>query len=308
MPTVLNPYFMRKLFFFFLFSGLSFLQAQELNCNVQIITPKLQTADPKIFQTLKNSIREFMSNRKWTGDSYTNQEKIECSILINITKELGIDRFTAQVTIQSNRPVFNSSYQSLLLNYVDKDFEFGYTEFQPLDYNDNTGTNNLTSFLAYYAYIILGIDYDTYSLKGGTPYFLKAQSVVNNAQNYSESGWRSNEKTIRNRYWLVENFLSGKYDEVRQAFYKYHLNGMDKMYEDMPGARKVITQCLSTFDKINSDYPNSFLVQLFFNAKAEELVGIYSQATPSEKATAVQLCSKLDATNAVKYQGILKVN
>jgi hypothetical protein len=280
--------------------------AQELNCKVQVITAQLQTADPKIFQTLQKSVFEFMNNRKWTTDSYRSEERIECSMLINVTQELASDKFAAQITITSNRPVFNSSYQTTMFNWVDKDFQFQYAEYQTLEYNENTFVSNLTSVLAYYAYALIGLDYNSFGMKGGNPYFQKAQTIVNNAQVAVEPGWKSYDG-IRNRYWLIDNLLTNaNLESIHTVLYRYHREGLDNMYENAEGSRKVITECLQLLNKMNEESPNSMIMQLFFLAKSDELVGIYSKAIPTEKATAVQLLVKLDATNAGKYQNILK--
>jgi len=284
-------------------------QAQELNCQVQVITPKLQTADPKIFKTLETSIYDFMNSRKWTSDIFEPEERIECSILINITEELSIDKFKAQVSIQSSRSVHNSSYNSVVINHVDKDWVFQYAEYQPLEFNENVFISNLTSMLAFYAYFIIGMDYDTYSLKGGTPYFTKAQAIVNsippNLGKDEAPGWKPFDGN-RNRYWIVENLLKSRYEPFRSVAYKYHLQGLDMMYENPKVARQVITSALKTLKEPVEENPNAMIVQLFFNAKAEELVNIYSGASPPEKAAIVQLLNQLDPTNKQKYQQIMK--
>ena len=295
---------MRKLFLI-LFSFISTIaNAQELNCSVQVITPQLQTADPKIFDDMKKTITEFMNNRKWTGDTYSQNERIECTFLISITKELSADKYQAQVTIQSNRPVFNSSYNSTLFNWVDKDWTIEYAQYQTLEFNENAVTSELSSLLAYYAYIIIGLDYDSFSPKGGTPYFTKAQNIVNLNSNSVTKGWKAME--LRNRYWLVENFMNTKYDNGRTAFYKYHREGMDKMYDDIENGRKAILTSFALIDKMNQDNPNSMFIQIFFKAKVDEIVNIFSQASPIEKTQVINLVSKMDAANSSKYQKILK--
>jgi hypothetical protein len=281
--------------------------SQELNCTVKVITAQLQTADPKIFQTLQKSIYEFMNNRKWTSEIYAPNERIECSMLINVTQEISSDKFSAQLTVQSNRPVFNSSFNSTLLKWVDKDFQFQYAEYQPLEFNENTLLSNLTSILAYYAYTIIGLDNDSFAPSGGTPYFQKAQTIVNAAQSAPENGWKSYDGT-RNRYWLINNLLNSKLDNARTVLYKYHRDGMDKMYENADVSRKPITECLNLLTEMNEDVPNSMILQVFMQGKQEELMGIYSKATPQEKTTAVQLLSKLDPSNSSKYQLIMSSN
>lgn len=295
---------MRKLFVILFSFIATFTSAQELNCSVQVITPQLQNAERTIFDNMQKTITEFMNNRKWTSDTYSQSERIECSFLITITKELGADKYQAQATIQSNRPVFNSGYNSTLFNWVDKEWTIEYAQYQNLDFNENAVTSELSSLLAYYAYIIIGLDYDSFSPKGGTPYFAKAQNIVNLNSNAVTKGWKATE--LRNKYWLVENLMNTKYDNGRTAIYKYHREGMDKMYEDIENSRKSILTSFSLLDKMNQDNPNSMFIQLFFTAKVDEIVNVFSQAPPIEKTQAINLVSKMDVANSSKYQKILK--
>ncbi|MEP7128483.1 MAG: DUF4835 family protein [Chitinophagales bacterium] len=296
-----------SLFVFIFLCCSAFCRAQELNCTVKVITAQLQTADPKIFQTLQKSIYEFMNNRKWTNDNFSATERIECSILINITQEISSDKFGAQISVQSNRPIYSAGYNSTLLKWVDKDFQIQYTEYQPLEFNENNYLSNLTSVLAYYAYTIIGFDYDSFSPSAGTPYYQKAQSIVNAAQSSSEPGWKSYE-SLRNRYWLITNLLDTKFADVREVLYKYHREGLDKMFENTDQGRKAIDDCLNLLSKTGDNAPNSMIMQVLLQAKSDELVNIYSKATPQEKANAVQVLSKLDASNSSKYQAIMKSN
>lgn len=279
--------------------------AQELRCDVQVITPGLQLADPAIFRTLEASIAEFINTRKWTDDNLQPTEKIECKIIISITEELTVDRFRANATIQSSRPVFNSDYKSIVFNFNDKDWEFQYTQFQPIEFQDNIFLNNLSSLLAYYAYIMIGLDYETFAEKGGNPYILKAQNIVTLAQNTSERGWKSFEG-LRNRYWLTENLMNPRFSNFRSAFYNYHMNGLDRMYENRTLGTQTITQCLEILSTVNQTNPNSMLMQLFFNAKSEELQNIYRDIPKNEKINAINLLSRLDAPNSEKYQKLLR--
>ena len=303
--TLLFQNFMRKLLLVLSILISSFTNAQELNCSVQVITPQLQTADPKIFDDMKKTITEFMNNRKWTGDTYSQNERIECTFLISITKELSSDKYQAQLTIQSNRPVFNSSYNSPLFNWVDKDLVIEYAQYQTLEFNENAVTSELSSLLSYYAYIIIGLDYDSFSPKGGTAFFAKAQNIVNLNSNSANKGWKA-VNGLHNRYWLIENLMNTKYDNGRTAFYKYHREGMDKMYDDIENGRKAITSSFGLLDKLNQDNPNSMYIQVFFKAKVDEIVNIFSQATPTEKTQVINLVSKMDAANSSKYQKIMK--
>jgi hypothetical protein len=283
--------------------------AQELNCQVRVIAPNVQTTDPKVFETLQQSVSEFLNNRKWTGGVYKPEERIECSMLITISQELSTDKFSAQLTIQSNRPVLNSSYNSPVLYLVDKDFAFQYAQYQPLEFNENQYQDNLTAVLAFYAYIIIGLDENTFAPKGGGLEFQKANSIVTAAQSFAAAGpgWKAYDGT-RNRYWLVNNLTNTKIDYIHEVFYKYHRNGLDKMYENSNDARRPILEALNIMSQLKEDAPNAMITQVFFQTKGDELVNIFSKATPQEKSQAVQICSQLDASNSPKYQQILKSN
>lgn len=295
------------LFLFILFSPAAY--SQELNCKVDITSAKLQTTEAKIFQTLKTAIYEFMNNRKWTNDAFKPEEKIECSLFINVTEELSTNVFRAQVNIQSSRPVFNSDYNSVLLNHVDKDWVFAYSEYQPLDFNENDFLSNLTSMLSYYAYVIIGLDYDSYSLNGGTPYFQKAQTIVNtipsNLTSDAAPGWKPFDND-KNRYWIVDNLLNARYNPIRESVYLYHRQGLDAMYEDAKNGRQVTLNCLRKVGEVAEEYPNAIIIKLFFNAKSEELINIFAGAPPNEKTNAVQLLYRADPTNSEKYAKIMK--
>ncbi|MCS6916487.1 MAG: DUF4835 family protein [Chitinophagales bacterium] len=284
-------------------------EAQELNCNVKVLAPNLQATDPKVFETLEQSISEFLNNRRWTNDQFLPKERIDCSMLISITQEISSDRFAAQVTIQSSRPVYHSSYNSPLLYLVDKDFQFQYAQYQPLEYVENQFTSSLVAFLAYYAYVIIGLDYDSFSPKGGNPYFQRASQIVAMAQsaNAAGPGWKSFEGT-RNRFWLINNLTNPKLDYIHDMLYSYHRQGLDQMYEQTDKGRKAILDALTRFAKIRDDEPTAMFTQVFCQTKGEELVNIFSKGLPQEKSQAVQLLVSLDPSNAARYQQIMKAN
>lgn len=291
--------------FVWLFFGYQTAQAQELQCQVSVLTPGIQIADPAIFSTLETAMFEFINNRKWTDDNFNPDEKIECTLILSITEELGNDRYRGNATIQSSRPVYNSDYQTLLFNFNDRDWEFSYVQFQPIEFQDNIFLNNLSALLAYYAYAVIGFDYESFAERGGNPYFLKAQNIVTLAQNTSEKGWKSFEN-LRNRYWLIENLLNPRFKNFRSAFYNYHLNGLDRMYENRDLATETITSTLQILNSINQQNPNSMIIQLFFNAKSQELQNIFSDVPKAQKTTAVNLLMRMDAGNADEYQKLLK--
>lgn len=281
-----------------------FSSAQELNCNVQVVAPTLQNSnDKKILATLQQSVFEFMNNRKWTNDVFQAGERIECSIVISVTEKPSVDEFKGTIQVQARRPVYKSSYNSLILNILDKNFAFKYVEYQPLEFSESSFMSNLTSVLAFYSYIIIGTDYDSFSLEGGSPYFQKAQTIVSNAQSTSERGWRSFEDN-QNRYWIVENILTSLFKPMRECMYKYHRLGFDVMAEDLPSGRAAVLNALTLLKKVHEMKPSSYSMQLFFLAKADEIVNLFSQAEPAEKTKVVELVNMLDPANNIKYAKI----
>jgi hypothetical protein len=274
---------------------------------VQITTQQISGTDKRIYDLMKTQIYEFMNNRKWTNETFRNEERIDCSILINITERLATDEFNATFQIQSRRPVFESSYNSVLLNFIDNDFHFKYTEGQQLDYSETTYLSNLTSILAFYANMVIGLDYDSFSLDGGTPYFQKALAIANNAQGSGEKGWKAFDGD-RNRYWMVNNILDAPFVLLRKCIYTYHRKGLDIMYQDTNAGRAVILESIESLSKVHSIKPLSFSLQLFFNAKSDEIVNIFSAGKPEEKTRLLDVLSIIDPTNNNKYQKILNKN
>ncbi|MEX1188229.1 MAG: DUF4835 family protein [Bacteroidia bacterium] len=279
--------------------------AQELNCQVSVLAPGIQLSDKRVFTTLETTIREFMSNKKWTSDQFLRDEKIECNLTFNITKYSQSEQsFEGTLQIQSRRPVFNSNYGSILLNFIDKDISFRYLEYQPIEFADNAYISGLASLLGYYAYVIIAMDYDSFSLEGGGPYWQKAQQVVQNAITDPAKGWKGTDIPPRNRFWLVENYLNPIYKPLREANYLFHRKGMDNMYDKMELGRTSIIESLQKIQIVNKQRPSSYNVQLWFNAKADELINIFKQSSPAEKVAVMQLLGELDATNNNKYKQI----
>ena len=278
--------------------------AQELNCSVQVITPQASNStDKKILQTLQQSIFEFMNNRKWTNDVFQQDERIECSLVITITDKSS-DVFKGDLQIQARRPVYKSSFNSLLVNIRDKNLEFKYVEYQPLEYVENTFTYNLTSILSFYAYVIIGTDYDSFSLEGGTPYYQKAQTIVSNAQSSSnEKGWKYNEDD-HNRYWIVENILNSTYKPLRECIYKYHRMGFDQMSQDLVSGRAAVLSSLELLKNVFESKPGNYSLTLFFLAKSDEIVNLFTPAEPEEKTKVLALVNEIDPANATKYNKI----
>ncbi len=281
--------------------------AQELEVNVTMNTPKLQTADPKVFETLRQTIQEFMNNQKWTDDEYEQEERIKLSLIMTITVEVDANTFGAELLLQSTRPVFGSTYETPVFKHLDKNITFSYQQYQPLEYSQTSYINELSSILAFYANVVIGMDYDSFSPFGGDIYFEKAQDIINQVPpNIASSvkGWRSVDGN-RNRYWLIENLLTPRVRPFRQAFYDYHRQGLDMMHENPTTGRAVMTQALSTLLKVNQSYPASMIMQVFANTKSDEIIEIYKGAFPDEKSEIIKVMVKVDPSRASNYrQGI----
>ncbi|MEO5641878.1 MAG: DUF4835 family protein [Bacteroidia bacterium] len=297
----MKRFFLAPLFLVFFIGKIS---AQELNCQVQVVSPQIQgTNEKRIFENLQKSIFEFMNNTKWTNDVFSVEERINCNLVMNIT-EKSSDQYKATLSVISQRPVYKSGYQQCnLINYNDPDIQFTYIEFQPLDFSMSNHISNLTSILAYYSYVILALDYDSYSLNGGTPYWQKAQTIVSNAQNAPEKGWKSAE-SLKNRYWMVDDMLSALYAPVRECMYKYHRLGFDVMYNDVNGGRAEVMEALLGLEKIHDVRPLSWPLQLFFNAKKDEIIKLFSGGLPEEKSKIVPVLQRIDPGNGIGYQRI----
>ena len=295
---------MFKYIFILIFCYSSAVIAQELNCQVNVASPQIQgTTEKQIFEQLQKAIFEFMNNTKWTKDNYTTSERIDCSILINITQKLGVDEYKATIQVQSRRPVFKSSYFSPAVNYIDENFTFKFQQFQQLEFNLNTYSTNLTSVLSFYAFIILANDYDTFSNLGGTEYFQKAQIIVANAQSSGEIGWKSQE-TNKNRYWIPENALQPVFIPIRECMYKYHRLGLDIMFDKPDEGRSEILKSMDLLVGVYKNRPATFIMELFFNAKADEIVNIFSKGLPDEKTKVVQTLTTVDPANTTKWYKI----
>ncbi len=278
--------------------------AQDLNARVQVIAPQIQNPNKTAFDALEVVIRDFLNNRKWSLDPIQVQERIDCNLVITITQWDGSSVYQAEAQIQSSRPVFGTSYTSPVLNITDREFGFSYSEGQPLDFSDQVFSTNLSSLLAFYAYVMVGMDYDTFSRFGGNPYYTRAQAVVGNAQNVSFAGWKAFE-SLKNRYWLVENLNSKVYSPIREVLYDYHRNGLDVMAGNPQRGRKEILATLGTLQKLDRQKQGAILNQVFFTAKADEYINILLKADPQDKANAFTRLSTLDPANAGKY-GVLK--
>ncbi len=280
------------------------LRSQEFMISVSVNAQQLEGTDIQIFQNLQSSINEFMNSTNWTNYSFKPQERIEGTIMINLTDRLGSDEYKGNMNIILRRPIYRTSYHSVLLNHVDRDFHIRYVDQQPLDYSDGTFTSNLTSMMAFYANVFLGLDADSYSKFGGTPYFEKAMAIVSTAQNAIEKGWKAYESQ-RNRYWLMENILNGAYRPLREFSYLYHRRGMDVMTENMELGRLAVTESIEMLQRANRQRPGLFLLQLILETKREEIVNIYSRANDMDKPRIVNILKEIDPANSSTYQRIM---
>lgn len=297
----------RKLIVLLLICLPALVSGQEFMCQVSVNAAQVEGSEKKVFQTLQTAVYEFINNRKWTNYVYRPEERIECSMLITITERVSSDQFKGRINVVLQRPVYKTSYNTNLLNLVDKDFDFKYVELEPLEYNDDVYTSNLTSMVVYYLYIMLGIDADTFTKLGGTPYYEKARGVVNAAQNSPERGWKSFESQ-KNRYWLVENLMNNTYSAYREGLYSYHRLGLDLMSENMDLGRSGINDCLENVQKVNREKTGLYITQVFIDAKNEEIINIYSQAAPMDKTKAINIMKEIDPANGSKYQQIMQTS
>jgi len=292
----------RLLSILFLFTALGGV-AQELNFKVIVNAEQIQTTDRAVFKDMERAFANFLNTRKWTNDSYKNYEKINGTLFLNITKMPSIGNFTANAQITSARPVYNTNYESVLFNFADREWEFEYIESLPLEYNDNTYINNLTSMLAFYAYIVLGMDYDSFSELGGTPYFQRALTVVNNAQSSNRPGWQALGSN-RNRYALIENLNNPQMVGLRKNTYRYHRQALDSFDKTPDQSRQVVLEVLKNVKTVWTIYPNAIFVISFFDTKSTELVNIFSDGNLSVRREAYDILNTLDPKRNI-YQKII---
>ena len=299
----------RKSWIWIVFLAATTAYGQELRCNVQIVSQQIQGTNKQVFQTLQNAIFEFMNNRVWTNHVFTMDERIECNLMFNITDQPSADEFKGTLTIQATRPVYNTNYKTTTLNFVDNDIHFRYVEFSPLEFDLNSHMSNLTSILAFYAYYIIGLDYDTFSLYGGTPFFGNAERIVLNAQNAPESGWDPmDDLAHKNRYWLVKDMLDPEYEALREFNYRYHRLGLDIMDEKVAEGRAEITSSLELLQKLFRSRPDPYmyLMRLVFDAKSDEFINVYTESYPEERTRAHTMLTEMDKSNTSKYKAILE--
>lgn len=305
---------MRKycLLFAFILGGLWSAQAQELNFTVKVNIQRLVTADPAVFNGLEQALREYVNSTKWTEDDFRQEERIKGNVLLTITGEAADDSqrpipnvYTAELAIQASRPLYGSSNETTLFNYIDREITFKYEQFQPLQFSKSTFNDNLSQVIAFYAHIILGMDYDSFSLNGGSDYFQAAQQIVSVAQSASAvkgRGWSSIEGNNRNRFWISENWQSPRMRPMRELQYVYHRLGLDQMSQDPAKGRSIIAKTLENARKSFDTYPNTIVMQLFLSSKSKEITEIFRVGAPAEKDQVADIMSRIDPTNANNYR------
>ncbi len=299
----------KSIFCFFIILASFFAQAQELNCEVTVRADGLTTSDPALIQSLEQEISKFMNDRVWTEDDYQADERIDCQLILAITEDAGNDLFKATASTSLSRPVFNSDYQTILYNVKDESWIFYFRQFNDMNFNENTFTSELTSLLAYYAYVFIGTYYDSFSPSGGTPYFIKAQTIVNNASNSTTNqskSWDAFGGGKMTRYNYIENILNNRYTGMRNAFYQYHRNGLDKMYDDDQAGLQGIIASLDDLEEVYKNSPNTMVMQSFFSAKTNELIKILQNASNTQKPKLLKKLSTIRPSEVSTFQQIMQ--
>lgn len=279
--------------------------SQEFLGNIQIQTQQVEGIDPSVFSNMETSIFEFMNNRVWSSYNFKIEERIEFTMVITISEVQGSDNFKGSMNLVLQRPIYGTDYNSVVINLVDNDIRFEFIPHQPMQYTDGTYTNNLTSILAYYAYLMLGLDFDTYSLDGGTQFYEKAMAVVTSAQNSNEKGWQAFEGP-RNRYQLIENILNPSYNDLRKLLYEYHLKGLDIMANDKIGGRAIIANSLKNLKAVNNKRSGLYFLQVLIEAKRAEIINVFTDASPSEKTDMINIMKEVDPANGTRYEAVNK--
>lgn len=293
---------MKKIASFILLFLVGITNAQQLNCSVQVNSDKIASTNNQIFKNLEKSISEFVNKTDWTGENLEQNEKINCSMVI-ILNSYDSNQFSATIQVESSRPIFNSTYSSPVFNYNDKDFSFRYVEFENLLFNPANFDSNLVSVLAYYSYMILGFDADTYAKYGGKPWFDVAQQIMSVAQQSGYKGWSQSDGN-QNRFFLINDILSGTYDAYRDAMYQYHREGLDNMTKDLKSSKEKIIESISTLSSIYKIRSNAFLIRVFFDAKGDEIVSILSGGPKVSVSGTIDTLNRISPINSSKWATI----
>ncbi|MFA6126123.1 MAG: DUF4835 family protein [Bacteroidales bacterium] len=297
---------MRKIFFLILISlAFRMAPAQELNCMISVVSQQVQGSNRDIYDNMQKAMMEFVNNQNWTDHIFKDEERIQCQLMFNIQDRISDNEFQGTLQIQSSRPIYGTSQTTVMFNHRDNDIHFKYDDFEPLRFNETQFTTNLVSLLAYYVNIILGLDYDSFAPEGGSLFFQRAEAIRNLAQNAAESGWKAFEGT-RNRYWLIENILNDKYRAVRSCYYRYHRMGLDRMVERIDEARAEIADALIELRPAYRENPTAMIFQIFFTAKSDEIVNIFSESFPDEKNRVISALKEVDPANTAKWDRIAK--
>lgn len=279
--------------------------AQELRCNISVSTQKIQGTNKELFTNMQRDMYEFVNNKRWSSNVFSYDERVECSMQFTLEEQIGSDQFRGSLQVRVSRPVYNSSYNTVLLNFKDNDIDFRYREFETLEYNESGQNTELVNLLAFYANIILGLDYDSFSLMGGNEFFNKAENIVAQCQNARESGWKSFESR-RNRYWLINNLQDRSYASVRECIYRYHRLGLDVMAENVTDGRLELLSALELLQKAHRAKPNSYILQVFFDAKSDEIVNIFKPAFTDERKRIYNIVSEVNPANLSKYSVLIE--
>lgn len=297
-----------KNLFFTVLVGLLFAaigEAQELRCNISVSTQKIQGTNKDLFTNMQRDMYEFVNNNRWSSNVFSYDERVECSMMFTLEEQIGSDQFKGSLQVRVGRPIYNTSYNSVLLNFKDNDIDFRYREFEALEYNESGQNSELVNLLAFYANIILGMDYDSFSLMGGNEFFNRAENIVAQCQNARETGWKSFESR-RNRYWLINNLQDRTYASVRECSYKYHRTGLDVMSDHLTDGRLELLSALELLQKAHRAKPNSYILQVFFDAKADEIVNIFKPAFTDERKRVYNIVSEVNPANLSKYAVLLE--
>lgn len=284
--------------------GIGKIQAQELNARVTLLAPQVSNISKPTIEALQKTIRDFLNNNKFSNDSYQPQERIDCNLIITINSWDGGSGYTAEAQIQSSRPVYNSTYNSTLLNMSDKNFDFSFNDGSTIDFSDQNYISNISALLSYYAYTIIGMDKDSFGKMGGTPYFKKAQNILNLAQASGNTGWKAADG-LRNRFWFNENVLNPIFGELRNFVYSYHLSGLDQLTDNDKGLTQIMA-ALPALQQMDKQKLGSIFPNVYFAAKAEEITNVLSRLNPQERIRAYNMLAEIDPANIGKYEGLKK--
>lgn len=281
------------------------VNAQELKCNISVTSQKIQGTNRELFSNMQRDLYEFLNNRRWSEHVFAYDERIECHLQFVLNEQVGSDQFKGSLQVRISRPVYNSSYSTTLLNFRDNDIDFSYREFEPLVYNEGGQNSNLVNLLAFYANVIIGVDYDSFALMGGNEFFTRAENIVAQCQNSREAGWKSFESR-RNRYWLINNLQDRSYAVVRECLYRYHRLGLDVMADNIADGRLAVIESLELVRKAHRAKPNSYIVQIFFDAKAEEIVNVFKPAFADERKRVYNIVSEINPANNSRYSVLIQ--